>query len=205
MKLLEQVALVCRRRGLAGATVQAYSGWISSYLRFISLRDGTWKHPRELGTADVEEFLNHLVGQKRLSASSQNQCLNALVFLYKHVLENVIPQDHLGKFVLLRSRRPKRLPTVLSGDEVRRVIEAVPMERISRLMLELMYGTGMRVSEVCTLRIRDIDLGRAQIIVRAQVQTLLGHSSLKTTMIETHVMSKPSIAVTSPLDRLAAG
>src|SRR6185312_1640621 len=77
------------------------------------------------------------------------------------------PQDHLGKFLLQRSRRPQRLPTVLSADEVRRVIEAVDPARISRLMLELLYGTGMRVSEVCTLRVRDIDLGRAQILVRA--------------------------------------
>lgn len=110
--------------------------------------------PVELGTADVEAYLNHLVGERHLSASSQNQCLNALVFLYKHVLEHAIPQGHLGKFALLRSRRPKRLPTVLSIDEVRRVIEAVPIDRMSRLMLELMYGTGMRVSEVCMLRVR---------------------------------------------------
>jgi integrase len=93
--------------------------------------------------------------------------LCALVFLYKHVLEDVIPQDHLGKFLLLRSRRVQRVPTVLSVDEVRRLIEAVDPTRMSRLMLGLMYGTGMRVGEVCTLRVRDIDLGRAQIIIRA--------------------------------------
>jgi site-specific recombinase XerD len=86
--------------------------------------------------------------------------------LYKHVLD-AIPQDHLGKFLLQRSKRPKRVPTVLSTTEVMRVIEAVPADHMSRLMVELMYGTGMRVSEVCTLRVRDIDLGRAQIIIRA--------------------------------------
>ncbi len=98
---------------------------------------------------------------------AQNQALCALVFLYGQVLADVIPQDHLGKFLLQRSRRPQRLPTVLSSDEVRRIIDAVDPTRMSRLMLELMYGTGMHVSEVCTLRVRDIDLGRAQIIVRA--------------------------------------
>ena len=96
-----------------------------------------------------------------------NQALCALVLVYKHVLDDVIPQDHLGKFLLLRSRRVKRVPTVLSVDEVRRLIEAVDPTRTSRLMLEFMYGTGMRVGEVCSLRVRDIDLGRAQVIVRA--------------------------------------
>ena len=128
---------------------------------------GRWEHPAKLGTGDCEAFLNDLVVRRRLSASSQNQALNALVFLYSRVLENAIPQDHLGKFALLRSRRPKRIPTVLCADEVRRLIEALDPARMSRLMIELMYGTGMRVGEVCTLRVRDIDFGRAQIIVRA--------------------------------------
>ena len=117
--------------------------------------------------ADVEAFLNDAVVRRRLSASAQNQALCALVFLYTHVLDDVIPQDHLGKFLLPRSRRVKRVPTVLSVEEVRRLIEAVDPTHRCRLMLELMYGTGMRVGEVCALRVRDIDLGRAQIIIRA--------------------------------------
>jgi integron integrase len=167
MRLLEHVVVVGRRERLASATIDAYSGWIEAYLRFSAARAGAWRRPEELGTADVEAFLNHLVVERRLSASSQNQSLCALVFLYTHVLDGVIPQDHLGKFALVRSRRPKRLPTVLSTQEVARVIAAVPAERMSRLMLELTYGTGMRIGEVCTLRIRDIDAGRAQIIIRA--------------------------------------
>lgn len=327
MRLLEQLRVVARRRRLADRTIDAYSHWVRDFLGFSAGRHGQWTHPSKLGTADVEAYLNDLVMRRRLSASSQNQALNALVFLYRHVLEDVIPQDHLGKFLLQRSRRVARVPTVLSVDEVRRVIEAMPPARIYRLMVELLYGTGMRVSEVCTLRVRDIDLGRAQIIVRAgkgdkdrivmlpqrprdrlteqlgvverqwrkdvrrgggyapvpdalehkrpragtewpwqfvfpptvlrrddagygtrwhadssaldrsicdaarragvakrvtchtfrhsfathvleagydvrQVQTLLGHASLKTTMIYTHVMNKPAVAVTSPLDRL---
>jgi integrase len=107
-----------------------------------------------------------LVSGRRLSASSQNQALNALVILYAQVLD-AVPENHLEKFALLRSTRPKRVPTVLSGIEVRRVIEAIPKDHISRLMTELMYGTGMRVGEVCTLRLRDIDVDRAQIIIRS--------------------------------------
>lgn len=330
MRLLEQFDVVAARKRLAANTIDVYRLWIRRFITFSAARLGEWKHPTKLGTADVEEFLNDLVIRRRLSASSQNQALNALVFLYAHVLEDAIPQDHLGKFLLQRSRRVKRIPTVLSTDEVKRVIEQVPADRMSRLMIELMYGTGMRVSEVCTLRVRDIDLGRAQIIIRAakgdkdrivmlpnslrqrlegqldaveqrwrgdvargggyapvpdallhkrpraghelpwqflfpsvvlrrdkaghgqrwhtdssvldrivyaaaqraglgkrvtchtfrhsfathvleagydirQVQTLLGHASLKTTMIYTHVMNKPAVAVTSPIDKLAPG
>jgi integron integrase len=283
-----------------------------------------------LGTDDVERFLNDLVIRRRLSASSQNQALNALVFLYRHVLEGVVPADHLGKFELTRSRRVPRVPTVLSTAEVGRVIEQVPDRHNYRLLVKLLYGTGLRVTEACTLRIRDIDLQRAQVIVRAGkgdkdrlvmlpatlrgelveqlervaakwradltrgggyapvpdalrhrrptaarelpfqfvfpstvlryspdglgrrwhadpsaldrvvvraaraagvqkrvtchtfrhsfathlleagydvrlLQTLLGHASIKTTMIYTHVMARPALAVTSPLDRLAGG
>jgi integron integrase len=327
MKLLDQVVVVARQRRLAENTIDVYLLRIRQYLAFCAGRRGGWTHPRELGTADVEAFLNHLVIERRLSASTQNQALNAVVFLYWRVLQDDNPQEHLGKFLLQRSRRVKRVPTVLSVEEVGRVIGAVPPERIYRLMLELMYGTGMRVSETCTLRVRDIDLGRAQIIVRQgkgdkdrivmlphclrerlrgqleaverrwrrdvargggyapvpdalehkrpragkelpwqfvfpssvmrrdesgygarwhadqsaldrwvyaaaqragitkrvtchtfrhsfathlleagydirQVQTLLGHASLKTTMIYTHIMNKPAIAVCSPLDRI---
>jgi integron integrase len=166
MKLIEQVQLVARRLRKADATVEAYSAWIRSYLTFTAKRHGVWKPPIELGTADVEAFLNHLVVERRLSASSQNQALNALVFLYKQVLVDVIPQDHLGKFVLLRSKRAKRIPTVLSTEEVGRLLAAIPPTGNYRLMAKLLYGTGIRVSECCTLRVRDIDFGRAQIIVR---------------------------------------
>jgi site-specific recombinase XerD len=163
MKVLEQVELAGRRLRLAPNTISAYTAWIERYLRFSHARLGRWEHPARLGTSDCEAFLNDLVIRRRLSASSQNQALNALVFLYKHVLADTIPQDHLGKFALLRSRRPKRVPTVLSPEEARRLIEGLDPARMSRLMVELMYGTGMRVGEVCTLRVRDIDFGRARI------------------------------------------
>src|SRR5215207_7432846 len=105
MKLLEHVGVVGRRMRLAATTIEAYSNWISAYLRYCAARQGAWRRPEELGTADVAGFLNHLVADRHLSGSSQNHCLCALVFLYTHVLDGVLPQDHLGKFVLLRARR----------------------------------------------------------------------------------------------------
>src|SRR5688500_10596201 len=108
MKLLEQLRNVARRRRLADNTIDAYSLWVRQFLTFCAQRHGRWKHPAELVTADVEAFLNDLVVCRRLSASSQNQALNALVFVYRHVLEDTIPQDHLGKFLLQRSRRVTR-------------------------------------------------------------------------------------------------
>ena len=157
MKLLERADLVCRRRGMSRKTAQAYCHWIRRFLSFSAAARGGWTPPSRLGTADVEAFLNHLVGERRVAASTQNQALNALVFLYRHVLEDAIAPDHLGKFELLRCTRPARLPTVLSADEVTRLLDAIPPQRISRLMAELLYGTGMRVGECCQLRVRDIE------------------------------------------------
>src|SRR5687768_11193637 len=96
MKVLDQLDVAGRRRRPADAPIDAYRSWVKAFLAFSAARHRTWKHPVELGTADVEAFLNDLVVRRRLSASSQNQALNALAFLYRHVLENVIPQDHLG-------------------------------------------------------------------------------------------------------------
>jgi site-specific recombinase XerD len=126
MELLEHVVAVARRMRLADRTVEAYTYWIRRYLAYSAARFGRWKRPEELFTDDLNHFLNHLVLEKRLSASSQNQALNALVFLYRRVLEDDISPAHLGKFAIVRSKRPKRVPTVLSVDEVRRLIEQVP-------------------------------------------------------------------------------
>jgi integron integrase len=126
-----------------------------------------WRHPRELGAEEVGRFLTHLAVDRRLSASSQNQATNAIVFLYKQVLADELPESHLGRFVAQRSKRPKRVPTVLSESEVRTLIEHMPAESVRTLMVRLLYGTGLRVMEACTLRLRDIDFDRQQIVVRS--------------------------------------
>lgn len=165
MKLMERVAEVGARRRLARDTIGCYQAWIGQFLSF-SKKQGVWRHPRELFAADVEAFLTHLVKQRRLSASSQNQATCAIVFLYKHVLAGELGTDHLGKFTAERAKRPVRVPSVLSADEVQRLIEAVRPGSMHRLMIELLYGTGLRITECCTLRLRDLDFDRAQIIVR---------------------------------------
>jgi site-specific recombinase XerD len=136
MRLLEKLSVVAKQRGMAESTLDCYSLWVKQFLRFSAAAHGGWKHPSELGTADVEAFLNDMVVRRQLAGATQNQALNGLVFLYKHVLD-AIPEEHLGMFLLQRSKRPKKVPTVLSTAEVMRVIEAVPANHMSRLMIEL--------------------------------------------------------------------
>jgi integron integrase len=153
------------RRHLSPLTIECYQRWVRQFLRFAR-EGGRWRHPRELRGPDVGEFLTHLAVERRLSASSQNQAANALVFLYKQVLAEELGADHLGPFAGERSRRPVRVPTVLSVGEVERVLGAMPPGSMRQLMARVMYGAGLRVMEVCTLRVRDLDFDRGQIVVR---------------------------------------
>jgi integrase len=114
----------------------------------------------------VGAFLTHLARDRRLSASSQNQAMNAVVFLYRQVLAEELGPDHLGPIEAERVTRPAKVPTVRSADEVRRMIRAVPASSVHRPMVKLLYGCGLRLLECCTLRVRDLDFDRAQIIIR---------------------------------------
>src|SRR5687767_341624 len=100
-------------------TIECYQYWIAAFLRFSKV-GGVWRTPAELRAPDVSAFLTHMAVDRRLSASSQNQALCAIVFLYRHVLGEELPDDHLGRIAYERSRRPVRVPTVLSAEEVRR-------------------------------------------------------------------------------------
>lgn len=171
MKLMEQVHETLRRRHYSFRTEQAYSVWIERYLRFHRDRSapmGRWKRPDRLGEAGIEAFLNHLAVERKVAASTQNQALNALVFLYKQVLD-----VELDRFSAERAKRSERLPAVLSRDEALAVLEAVPRQaanpwasRVYGLMAELMYGAGLRLMECCRLRVKDVDLARGQLVVR---------------------------------------
>src|SRR5918993_3048440 len=129
MKLLDELRAACARKHLSPRTLECYEGWVRQYLQFARRRAaGRWRHPRELGGRDLEAFLNHLVLDRRLSAASQNQALNAVVFLYKQVLGGELGADHLGVFEAQRAGRPARVPTVLSVREVERVLARMPLE-----------------------------------------------------------------------------
>ncbi len=136
MKLLERVCNVGIRRHLAKGTIECYQMWIEQFLRFCRVEE-CWREPAELGASEVESFLTHLARDRQLSASSQNQATCAIVFLYKQVLADELPEDHLGRFEAERSRRPIRVPTVLSANEVSRLIDEMPAGSMRRLMVQV--------------------------------------------------------------------
>jgi integron integrase len=155
-KLLDAVRSACRRRGYSLRTEQSYSRWIVRYVRFHGTR-----HPRTLGAEEVRAYLSHLATTRNVAASTQNQALNALVFLYDQVLHT-----ELGSFRgFVRAKRPRRLPLVLSREEVRRLLTA--MRSTNRLIASLLYGAGLRISEALRLRVKDLDFDRHQLMVRA--------------------------------------
>jgi integron integrase len=156
-RLLDQVIQVLRVRHYSPRTEACYLHWVRQFILFHGKR-----HPRDLGAAEVEQFLTHLAVHGRVSASTQNQALNALVFLYQQVLE-----IDLGRFEAVRARRPKRLPVVLAPEEVAAVLAHIEGgEGTFRLMARLLYGCGLRLQECCRLRVKDIELARGQIVVR---------------------------------------
>lgn len=137
-------------------TEKAYVGWIARFIRFHDNR-----HPAELGAKDAEAFLSHLAAELRVTPSTQNQALHALLFLYRRVLG--IELAWLSGVV--RAKKPANLPTVLSEDEMRRVL--AELSGIHWLIGGLMYGSGLRISECLRLRVKDIEFGhRRQIVVR---------------------------------------
>jgi integron integrase len=163
MPLLDQVRQVLRVRRFALRTEQCYVRWIEQYVRFHKGPAG-WRHPAELGAPEVERFLTHLAVERRVSASTQNQALAALLFLYRDVL-----RKDLGSLDAARARRSRRLPVVLSRDEVGqllRAIDSLATDEPYGLMARLMYGAGLRLMECCRLRVKDVDLQRHQVTVR---------------------------------------
>lgn len=154
-KLLDQIRAVVRVRHLSRRTEEAYIGWILRFIRFHNVR-----HPQEMGEKEIRAFLSHLAVEANVSASTQNQALNAIVFLYKQVLKKEL-QD-FGSWH--RAKRPKRLPAVFSHTEATAVLNQ--MQGTPRLMASLLYGAGLRLFECIRLRVKDVDFGRHQIVVR---------------------------------------
>lgn len=144
-----------RTRHLALRTEQAYLQWMRRYVKFHGRR-----HPREMGPAHVEAFLSHLAIEAKVSASTQNQALQALLFLYRHVLDVDLPWLEN----VTRASRPKRLPVVLTPVEVRAVL--AQLDGTSWLIANLLYGSGLRLMEAHRLRIKDLVIERGELIVR---------------------------------------
>ena len=154
-KILDQVSDAIRLKHYSYRTEQTYNDWIKRYILFHRKR-----HPAEMGAPEIQAFLSHLATEKNVAASTQNQALSAILFLYKYVLLKPmdVPAD------LIRAEKSKTLPTVLTHAEALAVI--AKMKGASRLMAKILYGGGLRLTECLRLRVKDIDFGNHQIIVR---------------------------------------
>ncbi len=154
-RLLDQVRAAIRVHGYSRRTEKAYVAWVRRYVRFHGTR-----HPLDLGEAEVSAFLTYLAVERKVSASTQNQALSAILFLYRKVLK--IELGWLGD--LVHARRPARLPVVLTRSEVAAVLEQ--LHGTPWLMASLLYGAGLRVLECARLRVKDVDFERREIVVR---------------------------------------
>lgn len=154
-RLMDEVRRIMRLHHYSLRTEQAYSDWIKRFIRFHGMR-----HPGEMGEVEVGAFLSHLASELNVSASTQNQALAALLFLYGRVMDTKL--DWLAD--VARARRPVRLPFVISRADVKRVL--VSVRGPAQLVTRLLYGTGMRVLEGLRLRVGDLDFDYQQIRVR---------------------------------------
>lgn len=154
-RLFDQVRQVIRRKHYSYRTEQCYLHWMKRYIHFHDRR-----HPNEMAEMEIAAFLTHLAVDRKVSASTQNQALNALLFLYRHVLErNVAPIEGVT-----RAKSRATLPVVLTRDELRNLLQRI--QGREWLMASLMYGSGLRLRECVSIRVKDIDFGFRQIVVR---------------------------------------
>ncbi len=154
-RLLELARETIRRRHYSYRTEETYLQWMKRFIIFSGKR-----HPRELGAAEVTAFLNHLALERRVAAATQNQALAALLFLYKEVIAEPLPwlDD------VVHAKQPIRRPTVLTASEAHKLLAT--MRGTKWLMASLLYGAGLRLRECLKLRVKDVDFGYRQILVR---------------------------------------
>ena len=154
-KLLDQVRSVMRTQHYSYRTEKTYTEWILRYIRFHGV-----KHPAEMGADEVQAFLSHLAVKRNVSASTQNQALHALLFLYKKVLKTDFPR--LETFT--PAKKSSHVPVVLTKDEVKIILAG--LKDTNWLTANLLYGAGLRLNEALRLRVKDLDFGFRQIVVR---------------------------------------
>ncbi len=155
VKLLNRVRQRIRLKGYSIRTEKTYVSWIRQFILFHGKQ-----HPRNMGKPEIEAFLSHLVMKRNVASSTQNQAFNAILFLYNHVLDVDMPED----INALRSKKPVRVPTVMTREETIKLIGV--MRGTHQLMAKLMYGCGLRVIECVRLRVKDVDYAMNQIVVR---------------------------------------
>ncbi len=155
-KLLDQVRDELRLKHYSINTEKSYVDWIRRYILFHNK-----KHPKEMGASDIKQFLTYLALDQKVSASTQNQALNAVVFLYKYILN-----QELGNFAdSVRAKRRFYVPTVLTSAEAAKIL--APLQGVYKIIAQLLYGSGLRLFECLQLRIHDLDIERSQITVRS--------------------------------------
>ena len=155
LKLLDRLRQALRSRHYSKRTENTYVMWVKRFICFHNVR-----HPAEMAESEINAFLTHLAVERHVSASTQNQALSALLFLYRHLIGREVGK--LGN--LIRARKPKRLPVVMNREEVKTVLSQLVEDK--RLMAGLMYGTGLRLIECLRLRVQEIDFERKEITVR---------------------------------------
>ena len=159
-RLLDQVRERVRYMHYSLKTEKAYLYWVRFFVRWSATQPGGMRHPRDMGVQDVEAFLSMMANERKVSASTHNQALSAVLFLYREVLNIDLPWlNNIG-----RPHQTKRIPSVLTKDEVAGLL--AQMEGITALLAKLLYGTGMRLMEGVRLRVKDVDFDRNAIIVR---------------------------------------
>jgi integron integrase len=153
-KLLDQVRDVLRIKHYSYRTEETYVQWIRRFILFHNKR-----HPAEMGTPEVSQFLTHLAVSEQVAAATQNQAFSAIIFLYRYVL-----QQELVGVDAMRAKPSRYLPTVLTPDEVQAMIQA--LHGVYKLVVQLLYGSGLRLSEGLSLRVKDVDFAQSQLVIR---------------------------------------
>jgi len=154
-KLLDRVRDTVRMKHYSYRTEETYVYWIRRYILFHNKR-----HPSEMGKVEIEAFLTHLAVKEQVAASTQNQALSALLFLYRHVLEQALDFN----IDAVRAKRSRYLPTVLTPTEVQQILSH--LFGVHKLVIQILYGSGLRLTEGLQLRVKDVDFAQQQIIVR---------------------------------------
>lgn len=181
LKLMDQIRQVLRYHHYAYRTEQTYCDWIARFIRFFEAK----QHPKDMGKREIEAFLSHLATERKVSAATQKLALNAIMFLYKNVLDQ--PVD--GLIEPIKAKRHRQIPVVLSQAEVKTVL--AQMSGIHQLMAKLLYGGGLRLMECIRFRIQDLDFERNLIYLRAakggKDRTTIFPTSIKDAL-ENHVL-----------------